>query len=97
MLFDYWQKHNYLLDYLQYHLFISAIVKYIGNKEIDWIQMPYFNNDTPHILGREMLNTYNKYRFEDLKRCSFVHKLSNHFLSVPQNSYLEKIINEKVY
>lgn len=93
MLFEYWKYNNVLLDYLQYHLFLSTIVKCIGNKESDWIQMPYFNNDTPHILGREMLNNYNKNRYEELLKFSFVHKLSNHYKSVPQNSYLDIIIN----
>lgn len=95
LLKSYWSYHNHLLDYLQYHLFVASIVRNIGDRCDDWKNMPYYNNDTPHILGREMLTHYDRDRYNDILRQSFIHKLSNHYKEIPVNSYLDVIINER--
>lgn len=91
LLFEYWRKENKALNYFFFHLFFKmATEKY----KKDWKNVPTFNNVTPHILQFELLDEYNKNRFEQIKNMSTVHKLNRRFENKDNNkfTYLDYII-----
>ena len=58
--------------------------------------MPRFSNIPPHILQFEFLEEYSQERFEEIKKMSSVHKLSQKidFSKAKKNSFYEYILNE---
>lgn len=75
LLFEYWKKYNYAIDYFIFHFFFAmASEKY---SEI-WKKIPTFNNINPHILQFELNNEYSKNRWEQIINSSGFHKLNHH-------------------
>ncbi len=73
LLYEYWKNNNFLLHYYMLHLFFTlATQKY---PEL-WEQVPKFSNIPTHILQFEFLEEYSKERFEQIKKMSSMHKLS---------------------
>jgi hypothetical protein len=61
-----------------------------------WKKVPEYSNVEPHLMQKELLNKYDKKRFNELKKISSVHKLSNHIkskdvLDDSLYSYIEKM------
>lgn len=89
LLFEYWKKYNYALDYFIFHFFFSmACEKYF---EI-WKNVPTFNNINPHILQFELNNDYNKKRWKQITNLSGFHKLNHHNKYVEKDSMYSNII-----
>ena len=92
LLFEYWKKENYLSNYFLFHLFFTmATEKY----EEEWKKVPTFSNVNPHILQFELLDEYNKERFNQIIEISSIHKLNRRFENKEKNkvTYLDYIIN----
>lgn len=93
ILLTYWMNNNSIEDYLLYHIFFSIVVDSTEETRKEWGDMPYYNNDNPHILGRELFNSINVSRINEIKKMSFVHKLSWRTKGDIANSNFEYIIN----
>lgn len=95
LLYDYHKKYDVLLDYFLLHLFFKlSSEKY----EEEFKKIPVFLQDNCHILSREFFTKFNKSRFNDIKKLSFVHKLTNKF-TIPKNinnTYYEKFLNNEL-
>lgn len=75
LLYSYWEKNDYLIDYYLFHLFFTMAAK---KYEKEWNAIPTFNNHTPHTLMFELGDKYSKERFEQIKEMSAFHKLERH-------------------
>lgn len=96
MIYAYWKKYNYLMDYGLLHLFVSmALEKY----EDEWTKMPKFCNSVPHILLLEAFAPFDARRYEDIKAMSCFHKLTDKRdkeLLEKKGTYYDMIINEGI-
>lgn len=74
LLFEYWKKENFLRQYFLLHIFFRMAT----DKHPDaWKKVPYHNHIDQHILAEEMNKAFDKKRFEEIKKISSVHKLTN--------------------
>lgn len=75
ILLSYWKKYNYLMNYYLFHIIFSiACEKYPD----EWKSVPNFNNVSPHILGKELSDTYRENRWKQYLSMSSFHKLDHH-------------------
>ncbi len=93
ILYDYWKHNNFFLHYFLFHICFS--LSYEKYPDI-WKKVPEYSNVEPHLMQKELLNKYDKKRFNELKKISSVHKLSNHIkskdvLDDSLYSYIEKM------
>ena len=64
----------------------------------EWKRVPFFSDIPPHILQRELSDTFSEERLAQIRRMSDVHKLS---YKLPESSsgneetFLRHILNEK--
>lgn len=73
MLFNYWKKHNRLIDYFLYHNFLQMSLYHYS--EI-YRQIPKYTNETAHYLLFELQNYYNEEKYQDICKQTFAHKLT---------------------
>lgn len=93
MLFKYWKDHNYLLHYYIFHFFFKMATEKYPDL---WKAVPRFSNVPPHILQFELLEKYDKTRFEQIKGMSDFHKLNQKLdFSNAKNTFYNKIIEKK--
>lgn len=92
LLFEYWKRERFLTHYFIFHIFFKMVTDYY--KE-EWEKVPIFNNVSPHTLQFELLNKFNKERFEQIKGMSPVHKLSRHLENKNKNTFYNYIENCK--
>lgn len=84
LLYDYHKKEKVLKNYFLIHLFFTiATEKY----DDQWKKIPTYSNVNPHILQFELLEEYNKERFDQIKSMSFVHKLNKVLVNEDKNKY----------
>lgn len=76
LLFEYWRKYNYAIDYFIFHFFFAMATEKYHDM---WTSMPTFNNINPHIMQFELNNKFSQERWKQLKEYSSFHKLNNHF------------------
>ena len=90
LLYKYWKKNDIAQDYFIFHLFFKlATEKY----SYEYDKIPTLLQGNCHILASEIFKKYDEKRFEEIKRISFIHKLSLK-LEIPEkysNTYYEKI------
>ena len=73
LLFNYWKKKNYLIDYFLYHNFLQmALNHYHEIKK----QIPKYTNETAHYLLFELQNDFNITKYTDICGQIFAHKLT---------------------
>ena len=92
LLFIYWKKNNYLIDYFLIHYFFTLTVNYKYKKIFDnSITIP---NLLPHILQYECLNKYNENRLNEIKKQSAFHKLTHKIEAskISEDSFYNHII-----
>lgn len=96
LLFDYWKKHDYLLDYFIFHYFFSIVVKYKYNEEFDKIGLK--SHLIPHLLQYECYKKYNEERAREIFKQSDFHKLTHKidFENIDEDSYYNMIIGDKI-
>ena len=73
MIFDWWKKHNHLYHYFLMHFFFTMASNFY--KE-EWSKVPFYSNLPCHVLQRELFDSYDERRFEQIKKMSAVHKLT---------------------
>lgn len=92
LLYEYWRRNNTLQEYFIFHLFFKmATEKY----EEEYRKVPFYLQDNCHILSHEIFDKYDETRFNQIKKISFVHKLSNK-MEIPEdynNTYYSKLMN----
>lgn len=93
LLFSYWSRTNYLVDYYLFHIFFTlSCEKY--QEELD--KVPKYCNSIPHVLLLEFFSEFDSNRFADIKRMTSIHKLSYKFseINLQKNStFYTYIIN----
>ena len=90
LLFEYWKKYNYAIDYFIFHFFFSmSTIKYNSL----WNNISSFNNINPHILQFELNEKYNSERWKQILSFSSFHKLNHHNRYNNHNSFYSHIIN----
>lgn len=91
LLFEYWKKYNYAIDYFIFHFFFAmATEKY---SDI-WDSIPVFNNINPHVMQFELNHKFSLERWNQLKKYSSFHKLNNHFKYKLDGTIYFHILNE---
>lgn len=91
LLFEYWKKYNYAIDYFIFHFFFQmATEKYSES----WEKVPCFNNINPHIMQFELNNHYSEERWHQITTYSGFHKLNHHFDYNNNNTIYSKIIDK---
>jgi len=76
LLLEYWKKENRLVSYSIFHLFFTMAVR--TEKEL-WEAAPYFNDVNCKMLQRELFDSFNEIRLEQIKQMSPIQKLSYKF------------------
>lgn len=92
LLFEYWRREKFLTHYYIFHIFFKIVTDYYKD---DWEKVPTFNNVSPHILQFELLNEFNKERFEQIKKMSPIHKLNRHMKNTKKNTFYNYIEKNK--
>ncbi|MCQ5146272.1 capsular polysaccharide synthesis protein [Enterocloster bolteae] len=89
LLYKYWKKHNYLINYFLLHLcFALAARKYRD----EWNNIPMYNNRSPHTLMFELGNEFNENRWNEIKRMSSFHKLTRHVAYDREGTFYKHIL-----
>ena len=73
LLYEYWSKHNYLMNYFLVHLLFRMVTEYYPD---DWKKIPYFDHSNNHLLAHELSNKYDSKRYERIIKITDFHKLS---------------------
>lgn len=94
LLFEYYKRERFIKNYFFFHLFFTIVTEKYAN---EWKRVPTFNNVNPHILQFELLNDYDRERFEQIKKMSFVHKLNKVLVNNNKKKYTfyDYIINRR--
>lgn len=96
MIYEYWKKYDYLMEYGLLHIFISMALEYFQE---DYKAMVKADNALPHILLLDAFEPFDKKRFEIIKTMSCFHKLSD---KRPQDlldrtgTYYDMIVNKGI-
>lgn len=75
ILYRYWEKHDYLINFFLVHLCFALAAK--ENRE-EWDSIPMYNNRSPHTLMFELANPFNQDRWNEISKMSNFHKLTRH-------------------
>lgn len=94
LLYEYWKKNNYLVNYFLFHIFFKmATEKY----EEEWKQVPYYSQIDNHLLTNELMNNFDEKRYNEIKSLTNFHKLT-YKLQIDKNTgkttFYDKIIEE---
>lgn len=76
LLFNYWKKKNYLIDYFLYHNYLQMSLNHY--EEIKK-QIPKYTNETAHYLLFELKNNYDEIKYKNICYQTFAHKLTYKF------------------
>lgn len=76
LLYQYWKDNSILTDYFLFHVFFAMSARRYSD---EWDSIPTFDNQSPHVLSRELRNNYSKERWSQICRLSDFHKLDHHF------------------
>lgn len=92
LLLQYWKEHNYLKNYFIMHLFFRMVSDHFDD---EWKALPYFNQMNQHIFSFEIGKKFDEKRFNDIKKLSSIHKLSNKINTeeFEEDSYYSRIIS----
>ena len=74
--YEYWKKHDELIDYFLLHDFISIVLEYYPD---DWKKIIPRDNATPHILLLRLFDEYNENNYGYITNQTPFHKLSYKF------------------
>lgn len=76
LLYEYWRKENRLVAYSIFHPFFTMAVESTPACREDWQRVPSFNDMNAKVLSDELFTPYSSERWKQIRRFSFVHKLS---------------------
>lgn len=73
LLHAYWKDYRYLIHYFLFHLFFTMSA---ARYQQEWLRVPVYSNEPPRIMSRELNNTFDKERWEQIIRMTDIHKLN---------------------
>lgn len=76
LLYDYWKKHNRMVDYFLIHDFVEMSIEQYND---EWNKVVPFANSTPHILLLRLFEPYDEAMWEAIKSQTAIHKLTYKF------------------
>lgn len=76
LLYEYWRKENRLVAYSIFHPFFTMAVESTPACREAWQRVPSFNDMNAKVLSDELFTPYSPERWKQIRRFSFVHKLS---------------------
>lgn len=76
LLYEYWKKHNTMVDYFIFHLFFQLAIEAYPE---EWNKVIPFSNATPHILLLRLFDTADKDTWQAIQEMTPFHKLSYKF------------------
>jgi hypothetical protein len=94
LLYEYWRKENKSKEYFFWHLFLTMIKE--EHAEL-FANISYVTDELPETLARICFRKKDDYFFDELKKMTSVHKLSNK-LDIPESikgTYYEWVLNGK--
>ena len=96
LLFEYWKKENYAVNYSIFHLFFQmAEEKYAT----EWNEIFKYPNHCTHILRKDINRPFDPERFEEIKDVCPIQKLTykKDYKNGPENSFYNELIINKRY
>ena len=75
LLYEYWKKQNYILDYFLFHLFFALAARRYP-QELE--KIPAYDNHPAQILQFESGDVFSEERWNQIVEMSGIHKLSIH-------------------
>lgn len=94
MIYDYWKKHNNMVDYFLLHDFMELAIEAYSD---EWSKVIPFSNSVSHILLLSLFNPYDEERYNAICEQTSIHKLSYKFSDEEMNkkgTYFQKIMGE---
>ena len=76
LLLQYHEKYQVLIHYYIYHLTIAALINNNAKLFVLWDNIPYYDNNRPHIMQNWFGKSYSEERWGKILEQSFVHKLT---------------------
>lgn len=73
---SYWESEDNLIDYYLIHAIISKLIDSDWECKELFCKMPYFSNSNPHELFFCLNDIFSEEKWEQIKKCSPIHKLS---------------------
>lgn len=73
LLFDYWERYDYQVDYFLFHYFISIVSEFYAE---DWKKIIQFPNSFPHVLQLMQFETFNQKKWDAITEACPFHKLT---------------------
>nr|WP_255495858.1 capsular polysaccharide synthesis protein [Paludibacter sp. 221] len=96
LLYEYWRRERFLVHYFIFHLLFSIAIDFDEENKKAWEDMPYYNNENPHILWFEFFREFDEQRFKEICKYSPVHKLTYKNLASKDtgknNTYYNRLI-----
>lgn len=97
MIYEYWKKYDYLMDYGLLHIFMSIALDELSEEKN---KIPKFPNSIPHILLLDMFDAYDEERYNYIKSLTPFHKLTDKRpidLLKKENTFYDILINKGLY
>ncbi|WP_430934116.1 capsular polysaccharide synthesis protein [Saccharicrinis sp. 156] len=94
LLYEYWKKNNFLIDYFLLHTFMEIVLDYYPEERNKVIKVC---NSTPHILLLDIFKQYDKIKYGYIQEMSCFHKLSYKHSEEDikkTNTYYDIIVNQ---
>lgn len=94
LLYCYWEKYNYLVDYYIFHHFFNIVIEFYSDS---WKKVYPVSNSTEHILLLNLFESYNDNMFNNLIMDIPFHKLTYKFdddLTKLKDTYYTKIVED---
>lgn len=96
MIYKYWKKNNRLKEYFLFHLFFTLATEKYPDL---WKNVPIYSDVVPHILAKELFDSYDEERYVQIKNMTNVHKLSykieNRHLK-KEDTFYSRIVKEEL-
>lgn len=89
LLYEYWSKNNKTIHYFIFYFFMTIATEYYPK---EWKTVPFFPDAPTFIMQRELYDSYNSKRYEELTKISDIHKLTYKNEQLPKNIKSEKTI-----
>lgn len=96
MLYEYWKKNTFLIDYFLLHHFINISKEYFHQL---WSNVPKYSNSIPHLLQLELFEKYSEERLNNILNLTSIHKLSYKFPEgnfQKEDTLFEKVIKNRI-
>ena len=96
LLENYWAKENKNIHYFFFHFLLTkSLIKNPICKKI-YEDMYSLSNKEPHILQNALDLKYNENLFNEIKKLSFIHKLTYKKETIEKNSFFDYLLNEDI-